>query len=442
MHDMNNANQKMNNEKIEKMIRKILNRKYSYQTRQKNLMKISEGNIVIPIEIIKKLLDETKHTNIDCQHYKEVVADENEDGFSISGKGQPTITYTALVRFVTRILKINELIQEIDDDPYYEYFVLDICCNILDYQYKITQSLTKKEWEIEKNNAKVYVEKNLTSQNKQLVVKTLQFLEEYASQEYEKKIIALLTDDDFYVRAKAAAALWWLETKVAPQSLIDLLKDSYPYVRLCAVLALGKFSNGKIFDQYVEIIQNQYEAHEVRVQALRSLSNSNDPRVIDFIITLLNNERNDCLLYEAGIKTIHNYYEYQLFGTYSQLLTMENNEHTRFIAHDLGIIDTRKSIDLLFTILEKNIDSKSGEAAISSLKELGKKQSDDNKRKLVERLLLFINKTQHKDYMINSIKKIISPERLIPYLNKLNTIYDDEIEGIINDIKRTFTDDE
>ena len=60
MLHMTNDNQKMNNQKIEKLIRKILNRKYSYQTRQKNILKLLEGNIVIPFEVIKKLLDETQ----------------------------------------------------------------------------------------------------------------------------------------------------------------------------------------------------------------------------------------------------------------------------------------------------------------------------------------------------------------------------------------------
>ena len=104
----------------------------------------------------------------------------------------------------------------------------------------------------------------------------------------------------------------------------------------------------------------------------------------------------------------------------------------------MGRINSRQSIDLLFGILEKNIDSLSGDVAISSLKELGKKQLDHNKRSLVERLLSFFNKTQHKNYLINKILLIIAPEKLIPYLNKLNVLRDNELGEIINDIKNNF----
>ena len=78
--------------------------------------------------------------------------------------------------------------------------------------------MTKAEWITEKSIAKAFAVKKLSSQNKQIVVKALQYLEWEKNQEYEKKIIALLTDEDFMVRAEAAANLWHLDIKEAPQS--------------------------------------------------------------------------------------------------------------------------------------------------------------------------------------------------------------------------------
>ena len=118
--------------------------------------------------------------------------------------------------------------------------------------------------------------------------------------------------------------------------MVDLLVDGYPYVRLCAVLALGKFSNGKVFDQYVEIIQNPDEWHKVRVEALRSLSYSKDPRVIDFIRTWFIKESFDYKLHEACIKTIHDYYDNQLFGTFSQLLALEKQRVNKVNCQRIG----------------------------------------------------------------------------------------------------------
>ncbi|HPM42719.1 MAG TPA: HEAT repeat domain-containing protein, partial [Candidatus Omnitrophota bacterium] len=99
-------------------------------------------------------------------------------------------------------------------------------------------------------------------------------------------LINTLSNEDSFVRSRAAAALGNIKDPRAVEPLIKLLSDPIYAVRASAAIALGKIGDSRAIDALLKVLEDP--SGEVREKVTDALGNIKDPRAIEPLKRCLN----------------------------------------------------------------------------------------------------------------------------------------------------------